>query len=721
MSCSLAQEMWTKMETGYLESADDIASLLWSQFYGCKCLPGQTIMEFISEIEHIVSRLRAIDGIVLLDNQITAKIILSLPPSLKLIFKAAWESTAAAEKTLRNLTTRLVQMEKEVKQCEEEKTAEALLSSKKIDSAQPSTSEIGRDYKEGEGKNARACWECGDSSHIRANCRDYKRKLKRRRDEEEDDRDRKKRRWDRDNDDRTRQDKDDNQWRNRREREDHDRGGRDYGNNNYERGRRDQKDRKREDNGGRRGYSYSAATTDSRSTKPTEWFADSGATQHMTGNRDLLVNFVPTGSECWMVNGIGESKLAVAGQGDVNVVANANGKTVEGVMRGVLFVPGLGINLYSIGSATDAGIEVHFANNTVVFSHKKVIIMEGKRSGKEALYHLNIKAEQYHPRTEQALKGARVEPLSIWHQRFGHLNNKSLLKMASMGSVKGLALFKDQLHPSGHCRGCLQGKMSRAPFQSTRTKTTNVGQVIHSDVCGPMQVATQVGERYFVVFKDDFSGWIEIKLLKNKSEVPNTFKKFSAKLEAETGEKAMIYFLVYRIPLLIILFLYQQVKILRSDGGGEYSGIEFKDWLARAGITQQVTPPYTPQLNGVAERANRTIVETARSQMYGRKVPLELWGLAMQCAAYVKNRTVSSVSNVTPFELWFKKRPDISHLKVFGCLVFLHVPDEKRKKLDPKAVEAMMVGYVEGSASCYQVCFACTGHVAPMLEPSLFF
>ncbi len=142
---------------------------------------------------------------------------------------------------------------------------------------------------------------------------------------------------------------------------------------------------------------------------------------------------------------------------------------------------------------------------------------------------------------------------------------------------------------------------------------------------------------------------------------------------------------------------------MRSDGGGEYGGNEFNDWLARNRITHQVTPPYTPQLNGVAERANRAIVESARSQMYGRKVPLELWGLAMQCAAYVKNRTVSSVSNMTPFELWFKKRPDISHLKVFGCLVFIHVPDEKRRKLDPKAVEAMMVEYVEGSTSCYQV------------------
>lgn len=178
--------------------------------------------------------------------------------------------------------------------------------------------------------------------------------------------------------------------------------------------------------------------------------------------------------------------------------------------------------------------------------------MEGKRSGKEALYHLNIRAEQYYPRTEQALKGARVEPLSIWQQRLGHLNNKLILKMASMGSVKGLALFKDQLNLSGHCRGCLQGKMCRAPFTSTHTKTTSIGQVIHSDVCGPMQVATPNGERYFVSLKDDFSGWIEIKLLKHKSEVPDTFKKFKVKLETETSEKTRSSVSLYHIQFLIL-------------------------------------------------------------------------------------------------------------------------------------------------------------------------
>ena len=68
----------------------------------------------------------------------------------------------------------------------------------------------------------------------------------------------------------------------------------------------------------------------------------------------------------------------------------------------------------------------------------------------------------------------------------------------------------------------------------------------------------------------------------------------------------------------------QETKILRIDGGGEFCSKEFEDWLGKAGITHQVTPPYTPQLNGVAERVNRKVVESERSQMYGKKVPLEL-------------------------------------------------------------------------------------------------
>ena len=188
-------------------------------------------------------------------------------------------------------------------------------------------------------------------------------------------------------------------------------------------------------------------------------------------------------------------------------------------------------------------------------------------------------------------------------------------------------------------------------------------------MCGPFQICTPNRARFFATFKDDFSNFCEIQLLKHKSEVPEAFERFNAKMKTETG---------------------QETKILRIDGGGEFCSKEFEDWLGKAGIAHQVTPPYTPQLNGVAERVNRTVVESARSQMYGKKVPLELWVL---CAAYVQNRIISSKGKVTPFQFWYGKEPVVSHLRTFGSTSFIHVPDIKRRKLDSKVTEGIMVGH----------------------------
>lgn len=90
-------------------------------------------------------------------------------------------------------------------------------------------------------------------------------------------------------------------------------------------------------------------------------------------------------------------------------------------------------------------------------------------------------------------------------------------------------------------------------------------------------------------------------------------------------------------------------------------------------------------------------MEATRSQMHAMKVPLELWGEAASYSVYVQNRVISSTGQSTPFELWHGTKPDVSHLRVFGCLAFAHVPEEKRKKLDCKATEGMMVGYSETS------------------------
>jgi len=103
---------------------------------------------------------------------------------------------------------------------------------------------------------------------------------------------------------------------------------------------------------------------------------------------------------------------------------------------------------------------------------------------------------------------------------------------------------------------------------------------------------------------------------------------------------------------------------------------------------------YSPQQNGVAERKNRHIAEIARAMLNEKNLPNYLWAEAVATAVYIMNRTpTAAVHGMTPEEKFTGKKPDVSHLRVFGCIAYVHVPDEKRSKLDPKAEKCIFIGY----------------------------
>ena len=290
-------------------------------------------MEFLTEMEQTVARLRAINGVVIEDEQIITQILMSLPSNLKLTFGVAWDSTPQQEKTLKKLTARLIKLEKNLKQSEEEKLSDALVSVKgeqeKLEEAEDHAFPVRDNRKMKQNQDKRRCWECEDDSHIRSKCRVFKRRLERERDEH--DRDYKRRRHDSPNRDRNKT------YDNRIKRYDHGNrrdDNRDRKDNNRDRGddnrdRRDDNRNQRDDNRDRREHSYSVTMGDGNNKK-TGWYADSGATQHMTGNRRLLSNFVPVEHDKWTVSGIGEAKLQVAGQGDVNLHATVGGSILNG-------------------------------------------------------------------------------------------------------------------------------------------------------------------------------------------------------------------------------------------------------------------------------------------------------------------------------------------------------------------------------------------------------
>ncbi|CAI7883356.1 unnamed protein product [Closterium sp. NIES-53] len=138
----------------------------------------------------------------------------------------------------------------------------------------------------------------------------------------------------------------------------------------------------------------------------------------------------------------------------------------------------------------------------------------------------------------------------------------------------------------------------------------------------------------------------------------------------------------------------KRVKAIRSDRGGEFLGADFRSWLKRHGIKQQLTTAYTSQSNGVAERANLTIIEGGRTILVDSGLPLRFWPLAIRHATVIKNRVLTHVGGHcwVPMEKWSGKKPLVDMLRVFGCMGLMHVPKKKCDKLQAAAVWAVHLG-----------------------------
>lgn len=137
-----------------------------------------------------------------------------------------------------------------------------------------------------------------------------------------------------------------------------------------------------------------------------------------------------------------------------------------------------------------------------------------------------------------------------------------------------------------------------------------------------------------------------------------------------------------------------KLKCLRSDNGGEYTSDEFKLYCSQYGIRHAKTVPRTPQHNGVAERMNRTIIEKVRCMLKMSDLPKTFWAEAVQTAVYLINRSPSIPLGLDiPEGAWKGCDPKYSHLRVFGCKAYMHVPKEQRSKLDSKTTPCVFVGY----------------------------
>ena len=307
-----------------------------------------------------------------------------------------------------------------------------------------------------------------------------------------------------------------------------------------------------------------------------------------------------------------------------------------------------------------------------------------KREGN--LYYLRREEVFDHAKIGLTTNKSVAKSIDVWHRWLGH---RTLDQQAIQFLQPRVSEFEIQSSKIGAtvgevCGTCAIGCQHREAIIGTKEKAVALLDVVHSDICGPMQVSMITGERYFITFIDEPSGRVAVTLLKTKSEALGAFHAYKMRAEKEAG---------------------RGIRALKTDGRGEYLNNEFKSYLQGWGIGHKISPPYTPAHNGLGERTNQTLMESARSMIADAQLDKAFWGFAVVTAAHIHNRLPSrSHESKSPLHHWTGRPASIGHLRVFGSVTYALIPAAKRKKMDSHSAKCILLGYDEDAGSkVYQI------------------
>ncbi|KAL8116542.1 hypothetical protein AgCh_022894 [Apium graveolens] len=276
--------------------------------------------------------------------------------------------------------------------------------------------------------------------------------------------------------------------------------------------------------------------------------------------------------------------------GDSNTV-RIIGKGTIGIDRfaisNVRLVDGLKYNLISVSQLTDAGHKVKFDKDVCnIGTHTNEFALVAKRKG-------NIFVLDFDEQQEEICLATVQDQQYLWHRRLGHVHMDLLRKISSHDLVRGLPKLKyKKIEP---CLACQLGKQVKTSFTAKNKVSTYVPlQLLHLDLFGPERYVSLGGKNYAFVIVDDYSRFTWVLFLRTKDEAFVEFKDLITNLETKYSFK---------------------LKTIRSDHGGEFEK-DFITFCKSRGITHEFSAPRTPQQNGVVERKNRTLQETARTLLH---------------------------------------------------------------------------------------------------------
>uniref|UniRef100_A0A1J3K4I8 Retrovirus-related Pol polyprotein from transposon TNT 1-94 n=2 Tax=Noccaea caerulescens TaxID=107243 RepID=A0A1J3K4I8_NOCCA len=410
------------------------------------------------------------------------------------------------------------------------------------------------------------------------------------------------------------------------------------------------------------------------------WWIDSGANVHVTNSlQGFLSTQTINSSENYLFMG-NRDKAPVEAIGTYRLILES-GFCLD--LFQTLYVPSISRNLVSLSKLDLAGFKSTQGDGCFnLFLNSNCI---GSGIMVDGLYKLKLADQPLETHlTLQDNRGVKrktcdIDSYFLWHKRLGHISSERIKRLVKDGVIPTLDFTNITA-----CVDCIKGKQTKHTKRGA-TRSTQLLEIIHTDICGPFDVPTFGGEKYFITFIDDFSRYCYLYLLHEKSQSVDAVQAFITEAERQLDRK---------------------VKIIRSDRGGEFYGRydetgqhpgPFAKLLQKLGIVAQYTTPGSPWQNGVAERRNRTYLEMVRSMMSHANLPKSLWMDALRTAVYILNRVPSKAVPKTPFELWKGWKPSLSHLQVWGCPAEARIYNPHEKKLDSRTISGFFIGYPEKS------------------------
>ena len=260
-----------------------------------------------------------------------------------------------------------------------------------------------------------------------------------------------------------------------------------------------------------------------------EWYIDSAASSHMVNDKDSLHDYKHFEEPSNVLLG-DNTCIPAVGQGKIDFTStDSNGNESDLNLEPVLYVPALAKNLISVRSITeneDAVVVFDRENCTVYKNDEKFVIGSVSENGK--LYKMN-KPPKSIDSANVVLKADRKISGELWHCRLCHVNSKYMERMFKDELVEG---FNFDHRGELPCEPCVLGKMHKMSCpKESQYRSSQLLEMIHTDVCGPMQVDSEGGSRYLVTFTDDYSRYTTVYFMKHKSEVLEKFQQYTQLVE----------------------------------------------------------------------------------------------------------------------------------------------------------------------------------------------